>query len=217
MTKIGRPCIGLSPMTNAERQQRRRQRDRKRNRKMGRPCLGRRAMTNAERQRRWRRRKRFFVGVGNSSRRHDWETPAPLAAALNAAVGMFDLDPCAATHDPALARVKALRLLPDGGLAVPWTGLVYCNPPYGRTIARWIEKCATEKATVVALLAARTDARWWHSHVAGRAEVLFLCGRLRFGDGTNSAPFPSAIVIWRGTPEIVTQITSNIGPHWRMQ
>jgi hypothetical protein len=48
----------------------------------------------------------------------------------------------------------------------------------------------------VCLVPARTDTRWWHDY-AMRGEVRLLPGRLRFGDARNSAPFPSAVVVFR--------------------
>ena len=77
----------------------------------------------------------------------------------------------------------------NDGLAVPWRGRVFINPPYGRVLARWVHKCAAEsasgRAVVVALLPARPDTRWWHESVAGTADVFMLRGRLRFGDGCS--------------------------------
>ena len=73
------------------------------------------------------------------------------------------------------------------------------NPPYGREIGRWMRKAyesAHDGATVVCLVPARTDTAWWHDY-AVRGEVRFLRGRLRFGDAKNSAPFPSAVVVFR--------------------
>jgi hypothetical protein len=73
------------------------------------------------------------------------------------------------------------------------------NPPYGAQIGRWIEKAyqaAQDGATVVCLVPARTDTRWFHDFCS-KGEVRFIAGRLRFGDGKSSAPFPSAIVVFR--------------------
>lgn len=73
------------------------------------------------------------------------------------------------------------------------------NPPYGRTIGLWMRKAYTsaqEGATVVCLVPARTDTAWWHEY-AMRGEVRFLRGRLKFGGHKNSAPFPSAVVVFR--------------------
>ena len=59
------------------------------------------------------------------------------------------------------------------------------------------EKCAESNTLVVALLPSRTDTKWFHDYIYGKAEIRFIKGRLKFGDSKNSAPFPSMIVIWR--------------------
>jgi site-specific DNA-methyltransferase (adenine-specific) len=74
------------------------------------------------------------------------------------------------------------------------------NPPYGRAIGEWIAKAyhsAQAGATVVALIAARTDTRWWHEFVVKAAEVRLLQGRLKFGGATSSAPFPSVVAVFK--------------------
>ena len=73
------------------------------------------------------------------------------------------------------------------------------NPPYGREIGRWMEKAndaAKDGVTVVCLVPARTDTKWWHE-CAIQHEVRFIRGRLKFGDAKNSAPFPSAVIVMR--------------------
>ncbi len=76
-------------------------------------------------------------------------------------------------------------------------GYVWLNPPYGRVIGEWMEKAnfeARHGAKVVCLVPARTDTNWWHNYCI-QHEIRFIKGRLKFGDGKNSAPFPSAVVI----------------------
>ena len=79
---------------------------------------------------------------------------------------------------------------------------VFCNPPYGRDIAKWVEKCFREghkdNTIVVLLIPARTDTRYFHDYIINRSEVRFVPGRLKFGDSKQSAPFPSMVVIFRG-------------------
>lgn len=87
------------------------------------------------------------------------------------------------------------------GLIQDWGGQrVYCNPPYGRTVGDWVEKAAKESrkenTIVVMLLPARTDTKWFHKYIYGRATIRFIRGRLKFGGSKNSAPFPSMIVIF---------------------
>ena len=74
------------------------------------------------------------------------------------------------------------------------------NPPYGRSIGKWIQKAynsSKEGAVVVGLLPARTDTKWFHEYIYNKAEIRFIKGRLKFGGCKNSAPFPSMVVIWR--------------------
>ena len=99
----------------------------------------------------------------------------------------------------------------DDGLSLPWHGTVFVNPPYGRTLSAWVAKAHREvregrARTVVALLPARPDTSYWHAHVAGHAAVYFLRGRLRFGDGDQSAPFPSALAVWGSDPETLVAL-----------
>ena len=50
---------------------------------------------------------------------------------------------------------------------------------------------------IVMLLPARTDTKWFHDYILGKAEVRFIKGRLKFGGAKNSAPFPSMVVVFR--------------------
>ena len=80
---------------------------------------------------------------------------------------------------------------------------VFCNPPYGRTIKDWVKKCAEEakkpNTLIVLLIPARTDTAYFHDYIYQQpnVELQFIRGRLKFGDGKNSAPFPSMLAIFR--------------------
>ncbi len=113
----------------------------------------------------------------------------------------FDLD-AAATKENAKCPVYLTK--EDNALAVDWLGYgknIFVNPPYGRGIGAWVEKAYStcqRGANVVMLLPARVDTKWFHRWIYGYAEVRFICGRLKFGDAKNSAPFPSMVVVFRG-------------------
>lgn len=80
-------------------------------------------------------------------------------------------------------------------------GTIWCNPPYGREIGKWVQKAyetARTGETVVMLLPARTDTKWFHDYINGKAEIRFVRGRLKFGNAKHNAPFPSMIVIFTG-------------------
>lgn len=132
-----------------------------------------------------------------SSKTDEWSTPQYLFDKLNEEFH-FDLDVCAneSNHKCALYYDRK-----QDGLKMPWEGhVVWCNPPYGREIGKWVKKACYEHVahgtTIVMLLPARTDTRWFHNHVLGWSTIRFLQGRLKFGDSKNSAPFPSMLVIY---------------------
>ncbi len=135
-----------------------------------------------------------------SSATPEWATPQWLFDALNERF-QFNFDPCAS---PENAKCADFMTAEEDGLCISWRGLrVFMNPPYGREIVQWVEKARREAemgALVVGLLPARTDARWWQKHVQGHADVRFIRGRLKFGNATSAAPFPSALAVWWGWP-----------------
>ena len=131
-----------------------------------------------------------------SSKSVVWETPQDLFDKLNAEFH-FDLDVCALPENAKCERYYAPE---DDGLSQPWNGVCWCNPPYGRTIGKWVQKAYETFAgggTVVMLLPARTDTKWFHEYIYNKAEIRFIKGRLKFGNSKNAAPFPSMIVVFR--------------------
>jgi phage N-6-adenine-methyltransferase len=135
------------------------------------------------------------MNVHFSSATDMWATPQEFFDGLRQEF-VFRLDVCATGEN-----AKCLRYFTEAqdGLSQPWRGVCWMNPPYGRTIGLWMRKAhesALQGATVVCLVPARTDTAWWHDY-AIKGEVRFLRGRLKFGGHKNSAPFPSALVIFR--------------------
>jgi len=122
-----------------------------------------------------------------------WETPQDLFDKLNE-VYRFTLDVCATADN---AKCERYFTPIEDGLSQDWNGeTCWMNPPYGRVIGKWIKKASGANAVVVALLPARTDTRWFHDYIYGKAEILFLRGRLKFGGAKHGAPFPSMLVIF---------------------
>ena len=128
----------------------------------------------------------------------EWETPRWLFKELNDEF-RFTLDPCSSDENCVCEKHYTIR---DDGLKQDWTGeVVFCNPPYGKEMPKWIEKCATEKATCVMLIPSRTDTKAFHEWIYGKAELRFVKGRLKFGRAKYNAPFASMIVIFRNDVE----------------
>jgi len=133
-----------------------------------------------------------------SSNTGNWSTPQAFFDRLNWRFGPFDLDPCASIHNTKCANFFTEA---ENGLSKDWTGFTaFVNPPYGRGIDKWIQKgyeSAQDIDTrVVMLIPARTDTKYWHKYVMRASEIHLVKGRLKFGNSSNSAPFPSAVVVF---------------------
>lgn len=170
------------------------------------------------------------------AQRDDWETPVKFFDERWEEVGGFDMD-VACTPD----QYTAKRVLHEGGticvppeyydehqpfdtqwiwkdgLAQPWHGKVWLQPPYGLKLRKWVPKavCQVECGNVelvMALLPANTDTIWWQAHVLSYVgedgygcetypmkptEIRFIKGRLQFVGAPDPATFASAIVVWR--------------------
>lgn len=133
-----------------------------------------------------------------SSRTDEWPTPQAFFDALDREFH-FTLDPCATARN---AKCRLFFTRAQDGLKQDWSRHhVFCNPPYGRDMRAWARKCfeaSRAGASVVLLAHARTDTRWFHDWVYGKAaDLRFIRGRLKFGDGRQSAPFPSLVAVFR--------------------
>lgn len=148
------------------------------------------------------------------SKTGEHETPQDLFDELNEEFGGIPLDVCAWDWN---AKCPAWFTPFDDALSLDWhwvltdvlheRPLCWMNPPYGRVIENWIAKAFYEMwhgVTTIALLPARTDTRWFHDWIWNRfvgkpmpmIEVRFLKGRLKFSNESNSAPFPSMVVVF---------------------
>lgn len=134
-----------------------------------------------------------------ASNKCEWATPQYFFDELNDEFH-FDLDACAL---PENAKCERFFTPSEDGLKQAWDGNVWCNPPYGRDIAKWLDKAEREIRTnanvVVLLVHARTDTKWFHRYLYQKpnVELRFVKGRLKFGGGRYNAPFPSMIAIMR--------------------
>ena len=136
-----------------------------------------------------------------SSKTDQWATPQHFFDELNKEFG-FTLDPCA---DEFNHKCDLWFDKQTDGLKQNWGGQrVFCNPPYGKEISKWVEKCFAESnkenTICVMLIPARTDTKWFHDYIYKKSnvEIRFIKGRLKFGNSKNSAPFPSMVVVFKG-------------------
>ena len=132
-----------------------------------------------------------------SSKSEDWETPQDFFDSLNREFH-FSLDAAASDSN---AKCPIYFTKRENSLLQNWGGYsVFCNHPYGKEIGAFVKKAYEESkkpnTSVVMLIPARTDTKWFHEYILGKAEIRFIRGRLKFGNAVNSAPFPSMVVIY---------------------
>ena len=126
-----------------------------------------------------------------SSASDNWSTPKDVYVTLNDEFN-FDFDPCPLEQWPYI-----------DGLKVEWGERNFVNPPYSK-IKDWCKKAYEEwqkGKTVVMLIPSRTDTKYWHDYIMKATEIRFIKGRLKFGKAKNSAPFPSAIIVFKGVSD----------------
>lgn len=143
----------------------------------------------------------------------EWYTPPAIFEALGL---RFDLDPCAPPGGLPWIPAKRFYSRADDGLAQPWQGRVWLNPPYGRGIERWMRRLA-EHGDGVALVHSRTDTRWWRDALSRASAICFIAGRVRFARDAEghqpdgASPAPSVLIAFG--PECAAALKrSGLGP-----
>ena len=140
-----------------------------------------------------------------SSKSNEWATPQPLFDHVNAELGPFVLD-AAASDDNAKCDLYLTDALNVSWADTLWQNgydpgrsAVWLNPPYGRSIALWLEKAVWESKaiqTIVILTMVRSDTMWWRNYAMRAAEIRMIAGRVRFAGAKSSAPAPSCLLVF---------------------
>lgn len=138
-----------------------------------------------------------------SSESNEWSTPQWLYDKLDKTYNfIWDL---ACTYENKKCKYGLFQKNGSSSLERDWSelpggGWLWLNPPYGEGLPKWVAKAYEESlrgANIVMLIPARTDTSYWHDYIFGKAEILFIRGRLKFGDAEHNAPFPSAIIVFK--------------------
>jgi hypothetical protein len=142
---------------------------------------------------------------------NEWLTPPEIVAAL----GPFDLDPCSPVTRPWDTAAKHYSREHDG-LAQPWSGRVWLNPPFGREAVKWLRKMA-DHGNGIALIPARTETAMFWECVWQRADAIcFMKGRPHFHyvDGRRAAANSGAPICFvaYGIANVAALNRSALGP-----
>jgi hypothetical protein len=105
----------------------------------------------------------------------EWYTPPGLFDSLGI---RFDLDVAAPPGGVAWVPCDKYLTAEDNGLWVPWSGRVWCNPPYD-DVDPWAEKIAAHGDGML-LMFSRTETRAWQTAAKAASAVSFLRDRLWF-------------------------------------
>ena len=127
----------------------------------------------------------------------EWPTPQSMFDEYNNEFN-FTLDVAATKEN---AKCKRFYTKEQDGLIQEWSGVVWCNPPYGREMPKWLEKAVEEKkngVTSVFLIPARTNTRWFHDLCLKHGELRFIKGRPKFGGAKHGLPQPLVLVVFKG-------------------
>ena len=156
------------------------------------------------------------MDVHYSSASAEWYTPPAVIERVTAVLGPIALDPCSNEGEPVVPAQRHFTRS-DDGLALPWSGPLYMNPPYGRSISAWVEKLVREHAAgnvteAVALVPARTDTAWFAN--LRDCAVCFVRGRLHFSGSSSGAPFPSAVAYFGSDPRRFHSAFGDMGDIW---
>ena len=158
-----------------------------------------------------------------SSNKQDWETPEEVVSIVES-YRPIRLDPCTTSKNPTGAFTF---FTPEtDGLTRDWGmdrgGLVYVNPPYGRSISKWVGKAVSESVKrpytkaigteIIMLIPARTDTSYWQYGIFESANAIcFVRGRIKFKGAKAGAPFPSAFIYFGDREEEFVEHFSQIG------
>ena len=142
-----------------------------------------------------------FITTKFQSAMGEWSTPNDLFKLLDDEFH-FTLDVAAAAEN---AKTTRFFTIDDDGLSQGWTGICWMNPPYGQEIKKWVEKAWWEarkgEATVVCLLPARTNTKYWHDYCF-KGEVRFIKGYPKFGNAKQGLKAPLAVVIFYANKKV---------------
>ncbi len=150
----------------------------------------------------------------------EWFTPPEIVEAARQVLGGIDLDPASNDIAQQVVRASTYYTAETDGLAHPWRGKVFCNPPYATgEIDRFVSRLVDEHEAgnvpeAVLLVHSRTDTAWFHEAATAATAICFTRGRVRFQrpDGTGEAPpIGSAFFYFGPNPDRFAAIFGSFG------
>jgi hypothetical protein len=162
---------------------------------------------------------RKLVNAGDLTAQGDrdsWCTPAWLTALLSE----VDLDPCGNPR----STVRAVRSYQlergEDGLALPWVGSCFVNPPYGNPLP-WAERAAAHDGPIGVLVNLDASTRWWRTLTAELDTALLFTRRIQFTPPPGVRPStnnkPQALVMNAGYLALCSDALLAFGARWHLR
>lgn len=166
--------------------------------------------------------ERSYWGQGDKEDRDSRFTPPDFMMPIYAAFGEVDIDPCAHSLSPVIARRRITLSNGGDGLVEDWSGrLAFVNPPFSQLL-KWLRRAhdqwqAGNVETVICLVPVRTDSAWFHDTLSATADIYLLRGRVRFlnlaGKGQHT-PFSLMVVALGATAEQRARYAALVPGFW---
>jgi phage N-6-adenine-methyltransferase len=149
---------------------------------------------------------------------NEWYTPHHIIERARKVMGDIDLDPASSLAANQVVKATKFYTEADDSLNQPWSGRVWCNPPYGHLAKpfslRLLEEyqCKHVEQFMLLLNSNILQANWFGP--LWKTSICILNGRLRFisPDGRNNNPTHGSILIYCGQhAKLLTKVFSEVG------
>lgn len=140
--------------------------------------------------------------VSFNSGNNEWYTPKEFIDAARLVMGTIDLDPASSEIANETVQAEKIYTADDNGLACPWFGNVWLNPPYSSDlIGQFAEKVkAKEYNQAIVLVNNATETAWFADIVSVASAIVFPTSRVKFykPDGSTGAPLQGQAILYVG-------------------